>query len=108
MRLRLTKNRLVVLFILTITVLAALVLSFRTIDIGGTKRGSDNNTLGIRLGLDLQGGTQLVYRTDDPSVTSSQMDGLVDVISRRINGFGVSEPLIQRQGANEIIIQLPG
>ena len=36
------------------------------------------------------------------------MDGVVDVMESRINAFGVSEPLIQRSGSNEIIIQLPG
>jgi protein-export membrane protein SecD len=62
------------------------------------------------LGLDLQGGVQLVYQADLSSVENSSgaMAGLRDVIERRVNLFGVSEPVIQIQGQDRLIVELPG
>ncbi len=73
----------------------------------------------FRLGLDLSGGSHLIYRADVSAVSSgevsSSMDALRDVIERRINLFGVSEPVVQVQhsgfisGAEEqLIVDLPG
>lgn len=62
------------------------------------------------LGLDLQGGVSLVYQADLSTVTdkSGAMSGLRDVIERRINTFGVSEPVIEIQGQDRLVVQLPG
>jgi len=67
----------------------------------------------FHLGLDLQGGTHLVYRADMSQVPagdeSSALDGVRDVIERRVNAFGVSEPLVEtNKTANEIIVELAG
>jgi preprotein translocase subunit SecD len=73
----------------------------------------------FRLGLDLSGGTHLIYKADTSAVPAGQvgdsMDALRDVIERRVNLFGVSEPVVQVQhggfvsGAGEqLIIDLPG
>ncbi|MEK7461929.1 MAG: protein translocase subunit SecD [Patescibacteria group bacterium] len=72
----------------------------------------------FRFGLDLVGGTELIYRADTSGVedVSGAMDSLKDVIERRVNIFGVSEPLIQTESAglvsgNEqerLIVELPG
>lgn len=73
----------------------------------------------FRLGLDLSGGTHLVYNADISEIPSDQvddsMDALRDVIERRVNLFGVSEPVVQIQhsslisGAGEqLIVDLPG
>ncbi len=73
----------------------------------------------FRLGLDLSGGSHLVYKADVSAVPAGQvgdsMDALRDVIERRINLFGVSEPVVQVQGAgfisggeNQLIVDLPG
>lgn len=66
----------------------------------------------LKLGLDLQGGTHLVYEADMKDVPSDlQSDALSsarDVIERRVNAFGVSEPLVQSSGNNRLIIELPG
>src|SRR3989344_9001648 len=57
----------------------------------------------FRLGLDLSGGSHLVYKADVSAVQSnevgSSMDALRDVIERRVNLFGVSEPVVQIQHA---------
>ncbi|OGZ85416.1 MAG: protein-export membrane protein SecD [Candidatus Staskawiczbacteria bacterium RIFOXYC1_FULL_38_18] len=62
------------------------------------------------LGLDLQGGVQLVYRADLSSVDdkTGSMTGLRDVIERRVNMFGVSEPVIEIQGQDKLVVELPG
>lgn len=73
----------------------------------------------FRLGLDLSGGSHLIYKADVSGVKSGEvsvsMDALRDVIERRVNLFGVSEPIVQVQnsgfvsGANEkLIVDLPG
>ena len=68
---------------------------------------------GLRLGLDLVGGTQLVYMADLSKKAPSQTDeeamaGVRDKIERRVNAYGVTEPVIQIQGGNQILVQLPG
>ena len=62
------------------------------------------------LGLDLQGGVNLTYQADLSSVEnkSEAMQGLRDVIERRVNLFGVSEPVVQIQGDDKLIVELPG
>ncbi|MBI2846330.1 MAG: protein translocase subunit SecD [Chloroflexi bacterium] len=63
---------------------------------------------GLTMGLDLKGGVHMVYRAKDPNVTAEQMKGVVNVIERRVNAFGVTEPVIQQKGANQILVELPG
>jgi len=64
------------------------------------------------LGLDLRGGVQLIYEADLSSTATKDreevMAGLRDVIERRINLFGVAEPVIQVQGENRLIVELAG
>ena len=66
----------------------------------------------MRLGLDLQGGIHMVYKADlsnvDPGDEDSIMDGVIAVLNNRINPLGVTEPVIQRQGQDRILVQLPG
>lgn len=67
----------------------------------------------IRQGLDLQGGTRLIYETDMSKVEASKQSeaatGVVEVIDRRINALGVAEPTIQKTRDNSrIIVELPG
>src|SRR4051794_29145018 len=64
----------------------------------------------IHLGLDLQGGTSFLV-TNDLSRASDKESALlnaVEVLRRRVDKLGVAEPLIQPDGANRILIQLPG
>src|SRR3989344_2331747 len=69
----------------------------------------------FKLGLDLQGGTHLVYQTDVSKIPSgdqaSAVEGVRDVIERRVNSFGVAEPVIQvTQSGNQwrVIADLAG
>jgi len=84
-----------------------------------------NNNLGLgipyfhktpfRLGLDLQGGTHLIYEADLSTINIEErqdsMEGIRDVIERRVNLFGVTEPLVQVNKKGEsyrLIVELPG
>lgn len=84
-----------------------------------------NNKLGVkivhyfnvpfRLGLDLQGGTQLIYQADVSKVPGADqgdaLEGVRDVIERRVNAFGVAEPLVQttKSGNNyRVLVELAG
>ena len=66
----------------------------------------------MRLGLDLQGGIHMVYQADlsgvEPGTESEAIDGAMSVIEQRINVFGVTEPVIQKQGNDRILVELPG
>jgi preprotein translocase subunit SecD len=65
----------------------------------------------VHQGLDLQGGLQVVLQANPPkgqSVSSGTLQGTLTTIKRRVNGLGVSEPLVQTRGSNQIVIELPG
>lgn len=67
----------------------------------------------IRLGLDLQGGTSFLVSMDTSSLTNASDANLalsqaVEVLRKRVDRFGVAEPLIQPEGDNRILVQLPG
>ena len=67
--------------------------------------------LGINLGLDLQGGAQVVLQAlpeAGSTVTSEDMSKLTEVMRKRVDEFGVSEPVIQREGTDRLIIELAG
>ena len=66
----------------------------------------------LKLGLDLQGGIHLVMEVDTKGMSSDEARDAVDkamtVIANRVDQFGLTEPVVQRQGDNRIIIELPG
>jgi len=70
---------------------------------------------GLRLGLDLKGGSYLVYQADlsdvEPGAEDEIMEGVKGVVERRINALGITEPVVEIQkhaGEYNIVIQLPG
>jgi protein-export membrane protein SecD len=100
------KTRIIAAFILII----ASVIGYFTYSVGNFK-----------LGLDLNGGTHLVYKADiskiDSGDVSASMSALRDIIERRVNVFGVGEPIVQvEQGGvlgtadaqQKLIVELPG
>lgn len=67
----------------------------------------------VNLGLDLQGGTHLVLMVDTSKLpadadTDDAVEVAKEIIRNRVDQFGVAEPVIQRQGTNRIIVELPG
>ncbi|MFQ5826952.1 MAG: protein translocase subunit SecD, partial [Dehalococcoidia bacterium] len=106
------RNTQVLVVIIILAVLGGWVLATPRIDL--PKPGERFVREGMRLGLDLRGGTHLVMEADLSGIGPEEdaddaMQGAVDIIERRVNAFGVSEPLVQRQpGGNRIVVQLPG
>ena len=65
----------------------------------------------IRQGLDLQGGTHIVMQAEDTEqnkVTPEAINQVINIMQKRVNEMGLTEPIIQREGARRIIIELPG
>lgn len=66
----------------------------------------------VQLGLDLKGGTQLTLQAQPteqvPEITPQVMLGLEAVLEQRVNGFGVSDTVLQISGDDRLFIQLPG
>ncbi|MBI2094645.1 MAG: protein translocase subunit SecD [Candidatus Omnitrophica bacterium] len=75
-------------------------------DGSGPKQGK------IKLGLDLLGGMQLVLKVDTSKLEARAAEDAaaraMEIVRNRIDQFGVSEPSIQQQGADRILVQLPG
>ena len=67
---------------------------------------------GIKLGLDLKGGMHVVLQVDKtklkPEESKDAVERALEIIRNRIDQFGVAEPLIQKQGEDRIIVELPG
>ncbi len=111
-----TRHRFALAIVMVVTVLASLAAWPKGPDLDFTRFGSSyKQELKVRLGLDLQGGTHLVYQADLSQVPSDRYDdalaGVRDVIERRVNSLGVSEALVQtnRVGPDyRVIIELPG
>ncbi|MDB4991962.1 MAG: protein-export rane protein SecD, preprotein translocase subunit SecD [Parcubacteria group bacterium] len=73
----------------------------------------------VHLGLDLAGGTELIYKADTSGIVSDKAGALAslrEVIDRRVNAFGVAEPLVQLEkassvagnGEDRLLVELPG
>jgi SecD/SecF fusion protein len=65
----------------------------------------------IHLGLDLQGGTSFLIRLDKPAAGVLDKDSVnqaVEVIRKRVDQYGVSEPVITPEGEDRILVQIPG
>jgi len=80
---------------------------------GSSSLHRKNENMGLRLGLDLKGGTYIVYQAEFPETIAEKdkpkaFDSTVDLIRRRIDEYGVFEPVIQKQEGYRIAVQLPG
>ena len=77
----------------------------------GIHLGSYNRDVRIVRGLDLQGGLRVLLEADlpaDTEVTTEQMQTVRDIVENRVNGLGVTEPLVQVAGTRRILVELPG
>jgi SecD/SecF fusion protein len=93
-------------FILVLVV--ALILASLVVIAGIPGVTKDKKT---RLGLDLQGGVQLIYQglptAQTPVVTQDALSRAVDIMRQRVDQLGVSEPEIQTEGGDQISVGLP-
>ena len=83
-------------------------------------KGKTQKDYGFKLGLDLSGGTQLLYKADVSNINKADLQGslnaLRDTIERRVNAFGVAEPIVQLEegsgldnsAKHRLLIELPG
>lgn len=110
------RNARALILIALLIVASGLALGFQTINLGGFQRGGDT-LLGLSLGLDLQGGSHLVYQVepvsgDDASEADmpeqEDLTALQRIIEERVNSSGLGEPIIQILGDDRLLIQLPG
>ena len=65
----------------------------------------------VKQGLDLQGGTHVVLQAEDTpqlKVNDDALDRATHIMERRVNALGLTEPVVQRQGRDRIIVELPG
>ncbi len=110
-----SRNTLVLMLIL---LLAALVL-FIVLPIDHPRfakqalfwQPEESRDLKIKQGLDLQGGTQVLLEARPPvgqTITAEDLQAAKAIVERRVNALGVTEPLVQLQGENRIIVELPG
>jgi preprotein translocase subunit SecD len=99
-----------------LVVLSVVALAISEINVFGFSRGGDS-VLGLTLGLDLEGGTHLVYKIipeDGREPTQEDMEGVRTIIDRRVNEFGLSEASVQLLGggtgtvADRVLVQMPG
>jgi preprotein translocase subunit SecD len=116
------KVRLIILAIFILTILAGSldypVLWDKSVNWINSKIGVNIpqfHKIPFKLGLDLQGGTHLVYQADlttiDAGERDASLEGIRDVIERRVNLFGVAEPIVQINRSGEsyrLIVDLPG
>ena len=64
-----------------------------------------------KLGLDLSGGLRVEYQAvavDGKSPSAGDMSVIKDIVERRVNTTGVSEPVVTTQGADRVVVELPG
>jgi preprotein translocase subunit SecD len=71
-----------------------------------------NQKLETKLGLDLEGGFEIKYGAITPpgknDPTSAQMETIRSIMEKRVNSTGVSEPIVETVGSNEVLVQVPG
>ncbi len=100
-------NTITFMIILVVFALAAVIVFPLNTDQGGLLFDRP-----VKLGLDLKGGVHMVYQADlsniDEAERESAMDADITAITQRVDVFGVTNPVIQRQGADRIVVELPG
>ena len=95
-----------------IVMVVAIAIYFAATDIGIPAIGSFKGyPVTVHEGLDLRGGLQAVLEADVPAgttVAADNMERSKGIVERRVNGLGLTEPLVQLQGNNRIVVELPG
>ena len=102
-------------FIIVIVGALALIINFwpnlRLPVVGDASGAAEPRKLEWVLGLDLQGGFRVEYQAkpgNGKAPSPGDMDTLKGIIERRVNSTGVSEPVVQTQGTDRVVVELPG
>ncbi len=106
------RNSFVVLLILAVFFGSLYTIFFRGTEFVMPFQQDQKNSK-IKLGLDLQGGIHLVYTLDESKLTpgmnpADAIDRAIEIIRNRVDGIGIAEPYIQKEGDKWIVVQLPG
>lgn len=105
--------------LLIVALLAGSVWALFPRDVTVKRRGADGllhevteRRVPLKRGLDLQGGMHLALEVDDSKQVvadkSEALDRALKTVRNRVEGFGVSEPVVQKSGDDRIIVELPG
>ncbi|HEX3928358.1 MAG TPA: protein translocase subunit SecD [Gemmatimonadales bacterium] len=108
------RNRLIIIALLVVGSIVALIPRSHTAReyVNGSMKDVTTKSIPLKYGLDLQGGVHLELELDQSQRVSSNpsrdIDLALTVMRKRIDQFGVSEPLIQKVGTGRIVIELAG
>ncbi len=109
------RNRLIIIAVLVVAAVVSLIpreIKVRKRGPDGAIRDTQEVRVPLKLGLDLQGGMHLALELDQSKKVSADpakdIDLALTVLRKRIDEFGVTEPLIQKQGTERIIVELAG
>ena len=97
--------------ILAIGLLALAIDLLPNLRLPDSRAADGTRPIETKLGLDLRGGLRVEYQVqsvDGVVATAADVATIRDIIERRVNSTGVSEPLVQTQGSDRIIVELPG
>jgi preprotein translocase subunit SecD len=97
--------------ILAIGLLALAIDLLPSLRLPDSRAPEGSRLIETKLGLDLRGGLRVEYQVQpvgDVVATPADVATIRDIIERRVNSTGVAEPLVQTQGSDRIIVELPG
>jgi preprotein translocase subunit SecD len=97
--------------ILAIGLLALAINLLPNLRLPDSRAPEGSRLIETKLGLDLRGGLRVEYQVQpvgDVVATPADVATIRDIIERRVNSTGVAEPLVQTQGSDRIIVELPG
>ena len=99
------------ILIVLIGVLALIINFFPNLTAPDSTSPTGSRPIETKLGLDLSGGLRVEYqaqKVDGKSPTAADMAIIKDIIERRVNTTGVSEPVVVTQGDDRVVVELPG
>jgi preprotein translocase subunit SecD len=100
------------ILILLIGILALIIVFFPGLRLPDSQSADGTwRLVETKLGLDLQGGLRVEYQAlpvEGKAPTPGDMSVIKDIVERRVNTTGVSEPVVQTQGSDRVVVELPG
>src|SRR6476661_4208280 len=100
------------ILILLIGIFALLIDFFPNLQLPDSQSADGTwRTVATKLGLDLEGGLRVEYQAlpvEGKSPTPGDMGVIKDIVERRVNTTGVSEPVVTTQGSDRVVVELPG
>ncbi len=99
------------ILIVLIGVVALLICFFPNLTLPDASSATGSRTVETKLGLDLSGGLRVEYQAqpvDGKAPSAADMAIIKDIVERRVNQTGVSEPVVVTQGSDRVVVELPG